>query len=318
MENYNFELEEIESCEQIGMFEDEYVYDIEVDDSTHTFIANDILVHNSCYLSFEECMNSCGWKGSEKDFIMKIYEYRLKDYISHVLQKYAEKWNGENFLSFELESIAKNAIWLAKKKYMQNLVWTDPDIHYEELTRIKSKGFEIIQSSTPLFAREKLKDILKYIFSVDDVQISELVKILKQMKKEFKLANIEQLTLNLRINNYSKYILSDSKDKTFEIDKGCPMHLRGAGYHNYLLNNSKFKNKYQLISDGEKIKMYISKDKSCDVFAFKSGEFPYEFAPEIDYEAQFERCIIDPINRVLDAIGLQTLDKNLIYSSSLF
>ena len=40
---------------------------------------------------------------------------------------------------------------------MQNIVWKDPDIHYEDLSKISSKGFEIIQSSTPIFAREKLK-----------------------------------------------------------------------------------------------------------------------------------------------------------------
>ena len=42
-------IEEIESVEQLENFDNEYVYDIEVDDNTHTFIANDILVHNSVY-----------------------------------------------------------------------------------------------------------------------------------------------------------------------------------------------------------------------------------------------------------------------------
>ena len=54
----------------------------------------------------------------------------LKEYIEKILQKYADVNNAENFLSFEMESIAKNAIWLAKKKYMQNIVWKDPDIHF--------------------------------------------------------------------------------------------------------------------------------------------------------------------------------------------
>ena len=43
-------LDDLEVCECIGIFEDEYVYDIEMDDPTHTFIANDILVHNSLYI----------------------------------------------------------------------------------------------------------------------------------------------------------------------------------------------------------------------------------------------------------------------------
>ncbi len=313
MNNYKFE--DIESCECIGFF-DEYVYDIEVDDNTHTFIANDILVHNSCYLAFGEVLDKCNWTGTIKDFILEIYNKRLKKYIENILQEYADNNNTENYLNFELESIAKSAIWLAKKKYMQDLIWKDPDISFESLTKIKSKGFEIIQSSTPQFAREKLKELLKYIFSVEDVKISEMVKYLKKIKQQFKLANLEHISQNLSINNYKKYILNDRKE--FTIEKRCPLHVRGSGYHNYLLYNSKFKNKYNLIADGEKVKIYYTTDKVCNIFSYIAGSYPYEFAPPMDYELQFEKTIIDPINRVIAAIGLQTLDRNLIYSSSLF
>lgn len=271
---------------------------------------------DSVYMQFEDVIKNCDWTGDTKTFILTLYEVRLKDYIEKVLDKYAVKDNADNFLSFELESIARNAIWLAKKKYIQNLVWRDPDIHLEDLSSVKSKGFEIIQSSTPQFAREKLQDIMKYIFSQEKVKIDGLVVLLKKIKKEFKLANIEQISNSIRINNYQKYILGDYTQ--FEIEKGCPINVRAAGYHNYLLNNSTYKGKYQLLSDGEKVKMYYSLDKSCDVFAYSPGNYPYEFAPSIDYELQFEKCIIDPINRVIGAIGLQTLDRNLIYTSTLF
>ena len=64
--------EDIECCEMIGEFEDEYVYDIEVDDDTHTFIGNNILVHNSLYISFSPMVNSTGFKGDELDFILHL------------------------------------------------------------------------------------------------------------------------------------------------------------------------------------------------------------------------------------------------------
>lgn len=271
---------------------------------------------DSCYLSFQEVLENCDWKGNEKDFVLQIYEHRLADFNNKILEKYAKDLNADNFLNFELETVAKNAIWLAKKKYMQNIVWKDPNIHYEELTKISAKGFEIIQSSTPLFARNKLKEVLKFIFSVDEVKLGDIVNLLKKIKREFKLANTEHITFNVRINNYRKYILSDYEN--FEIASGCPIHIRAAGYYNYLLNNSKYKNRYKTLSDGEKVKYYISKDKSCNVFAFPPGDFPIEFAPSVDHDLQFERCIIDPINRVIDAMGLGKLDRNLVYSSSVF
>ena len=51
-------------------------------------------------------------------YILKLYKVRVNGYLEKILQKYADDNNAENFLSFELESIAKNAIWLAKKKYI--------------------------------------------------------------------------------------------------------------------------------------------------------------------------------------------------------
>ena len=59
---YKEEFEEIESCELVGNFNDEYVYDIEVNDDTHTFIANDMLVHNSLFVSFKPAMDHSNWK----------------------------------------------------------------------------------------------------------------------------------------------------------------------------------------------------------------------------------------------------------------
>lgn len=271
---------------------------------------------DSVYMQLQEAIDSCGWEGGEKDFVLKVYEYRLKDYIEKVLQKYADSFNSENFLSFELESVARNAIWLAKKKYIQNIVWKDPDIHMEDLSSVKSKGFEIIQSSTPQFAREKLQEIMKFIFSKDKVRIDELVSLLKKIKKEFKLSNIDQICFSIRVNNYQRYILNDYEE--FEIEKGCPMNVRASGYHNYLLNNSKYKNKYQLITNGEKVKLYHTNDPVCNVFSYSPGSYPIEFAPKIDHDAQFEKCIVDPINRVITAMGMQKLDRNLIYSSTLF
>jgi intein/homing endonuclease len=44
-----YKFNKIESCKNLGEFEDEYVYDIEMADDSHTFIANDILIHNGVH-----------------------------------------------------------------------------------------------------------------------------------------------------------------------------------------------------------------------------------------------------------------------------
>ena len=42
--------------EKVEDFNDEYVYDLEVDDGSHTFFANDILVHNSIYVRMDNIL----------------------------------------------------------------------------------------------------------------------------------------------------------------------------------------------------------------------------------------------------------------------
>ena len=89
--------------------------------------------------------------------------------------------------------------------------------------------------------------------------------------------------------------------------------MRAAGNFNYLINKNKLKTKYELIHSGDKIKFYHTKDKSCEVFGFKPGEFPIEIAPKIDIDKQFENTIINPINRIIVAVGLPALNPVLSY-----
>lgn len=271
---------------------------------------------DSCYVSFEKVFESCNYEGDIVNLIQDIYDIRLKSYIHSALQRYSDKWNTDPFLSFELETVAHNAIWLSKKKYIQNLAWEDPGIDYEPLEYISVKGFEIVQSSTPSFIRDKLRAALRLIFEQDVPELSSLVPFLKEVKKEFKLVDVEDISFNKRVNAIEKYVIDDYN--TFEIAKSCPINVRAAGYYNYLLNNSKYKNKYQNIPSGEKVRIYFTADRVSNVFAFMSDEYPYEFAPQVDYDLQFEKVMLDPLNRVIAAIGLKTLDSNLIYVKTLF
>jgi DNA polymerase elongation subunit (family B) len=273
---------------------------------------------DSGYIIFEEVMESCNWQGTVMDFILKINKHRLADYIQMVLQKYAESYNSDNFLDFELETIAENAIWVAKKKYVQNIIWKDGKT-FEPGSYISTKGLEIIQSSTPAFCRDKLTDLVKFLFSKDKLDndaVSGLTQVLKEVKKEFQLADIEQISSNRRVGDYNKFIINDTNE--FEIDKGCPIHVRAGAYHNYLVNNSKYKSNFDMIKTGDKIRWYYASDQFCDVFGYLPGEYPYAIAPKIDIERQFEMFILEPLNRIIIPSGMPRLNRSLAYTISLF
>lgn len=280
---------------------------------------------DSCYVQFEEMYESIEWHGEQMPidkFIMELYNFRLKDYITGAMKKYAEATNTDNFLFFELETIAYSGIWLAKKKYLQDIAWEDKlevDDRYPSLKKIKTIGFDTIQSSTPTLARKHLTEALKLILSEKPTasSLSRLVSYLKTAKKEFKMANVDEISFNKRTNNIEKYIVDDTIE--FQYGLKCPPNVKAAGFYNFLMNqNPKYKNKYKMIGNGEKLKLYHCNHNVCEMYAYLPGTHPYEIAPQVDYETQFEKSVIDPINRVLTSVGLQRLNRNLIYSTSLF
>jgi DNA polymerase elongation subunit (family B) len=280
---------------------------------------------DSNYVQFQEMYESIEWLGEKMDivtFILAIYDLRIKDYIVKALDKYAENTNTDSFLVFEMESIAYSGIWMAKKKYLQNLAWDDKlskSERHKMLKKIKTVGYDTIQSSTPTFARKKLAEALQILFEKKPTPetLTTIVTFLKKVKKEFKMVSVDEISFNKRTNNIEKYIIDDHS--RFEYGLKCPPNVKAAGFYNYLMNNnSKYKSKYRMINNGEKLKLYHCEHAVCEMFGYLPGDHPYEFAPTMDYETQFEKCIIDPLNRVLGCVGLQTLNRNLIYSSTLF
>ena len=275
---------------------------------------------DSNYVNFGNVISSCDFDCTPLDFILKLNDLRLASYIKNCLDIYAKKWNTNNYQDFELEAISRNAIFLGKKKYIVNLTYEAPGKHYVDLTRIKPTGIEIVQGGTPPFAREKLIFLLKHLFETGrKFDIRTFVKMLREIKSEFKIQKPESISIGVGVNNIEKFILNDTTK--FEVAKGCPMHVRASGYHNYILNNSKYKAKYSLIRSTEKIKYYfvaVNSEQENNVFAYLNGSYPYEYAPPIDFDAQFNRTILDPINRFIEVMGYNPLSPNLLLVSALF
>ncbi len=281
---------------------------------------------DSVYVTFEDVVNGCDWDKDPRDLILQIYKHRLKEYIEKSYAIYATQTGTVNLQDLELETISYSAIFLKKKKYCLDLAWKDgagSGITYEMQQKIKAVGVEIVQSSTPVFARNKLKDLLKIIFrEKNKLNLRKFADLLKQEKASFMLDTVENISSSSSISDYEKGI-ADDRTKLV-INSHCPMHVRAAGYHNFLLNQSKWKNKYQLIKSGDKIKYYYAKtsimigDNGENVFGYLPGNYPVEMAPAIDYDLQFAKSIVDPINRFISAIGLPKISSELIVRTQLF
>jgi DNA polymerase elongation subunit (family B) len=255
-------------------------------------------------------MLSCDWKGDCKEFIMQANKLRIAGYFTNVLNSYAKKYGVENIEDFEMERVDKNVVFLEKKCYVQNIVYED-GINYEEMSYLYYKGIEIIKSSTPKFARERVIEIIKYLFShPDDYNIKDLLKLVKDLKREFVLADIEDICMQTSMNNYDAKVVND-KDK-LEFVTGAHFSIKAAAFHNYLLNqNPNLSTKYEPIKSGNKVKYYYTKDSRHEIFAFSRGAYPVEFAPEIDMDIQFEKSVLNIVNRFVNVLGMPKINKRL-------
>jgi len=281
-----------------------------------------VIVYNdtdSTYITFEPLIKSCDAPKERKDiidFILKIKKLRLGDYLKEKFNLYAIERNTENMQDLELEKISSSALMIAKKKYILDLAWKDPGIYFDPQQKITPTGVEIVQGSTPKFARKVLKEMLNVIFkNGKNLGYSEIIKMLRNYKKEFLLQDPDNLSKTVSIGDYEKYVIED-KNNVVLADK-CPINVRAAAIYNNLVLNNKWKSKYNLIKTGDKIKHYYCKGET-EVFGFLPGDYPYEFAPAVDYDVQFDKIIIEPFNRFIEPLGFNQISSNLVYSKSLF
>ena len=272
---------------------------------------------NSEVLSDITCDIKWDWQ-NELDFIQGLDHFRYAGYFKKCLEEYAAEYGVENKEDFELERISESIINIAKKKYIQHILFED-GINYNRLSYIFPKGVELVRSSTPAFARDKIVNIVKYLFShPDDFNIKDLLKLVKELRREFELADIDSISMQSSVNKYEEKVLNDRERLTFVT--GTHFAVKASAYHNFLLHkNRSLQSKYEFLRSGNKIKYYYCKDSRINpIFAFQRGSYPIEIAPDIDYDTQFDKCILSPINAIISPLGLPEITKRLTVVLNIF
>lgn len=255
----------------------------------------------------------------ELDYIHGIDQFRYGDYFKTCLENYAGEFGVENKQDFELERVSESIISLAKKKYIQHVAFED-GIPYERLTYLFPKGVELVRRSTPAFAREKIINIVKYLFENSDTfNIKDLLKLVKNLRKEFELADIDDISMQSSCSKYEEKVIDD-KNLPMKFVNGAHFAVKASAYHNYLISQDKeLQKKYEPIKSGTKIKYYYCKNRTNgDMFAYIRGQYPIEVAPAIDYDTQFEKSILSPINTIIEPLGMPEITARLSVVMDIF
>lgn len=197
----------------------------------------------------------------------------------------------------EREVIADRGIWQAKKRYILN-VHNSEGVQYEK-PKLKIMGIEAIKSSTPEVVRGWMKELFPVLMKGTE---SETQRYIQECKKKFRNLRPEHLAAPRGANEIDKW-----SDRHTLYKKGCPIHVRGAILYNHLVDQLGIANKYDKIKEGAKLKytyLKLPNPIKENVIAFPDY-LPPEFKLEkyIDYDLQFDKAFLDPIQSILDPIG---------------
>jgi hypothetical protein len=165
---------------------------------------------------------------------------------------------------------------------------------------------------------KKLLVLLNLFLHPDSFNIKDLLKLVKSLRKEFELADIDSISMQSSCSNYDNKILDD-KNLPLKYVTGAHFAVKAAAYNNIFYTITSNIKKYEFVKSGTKIKYYVCKDKSInEMFAYMRGSYPIEYAPEIDYDAQFNKAILSPINSIIEPLGMPKITERLSVIMDIF
>lgn len=274
---------------------------------------------DSIYVQFDSAIRSIEGANFTREEALKICvaidNYRLSKYFDQCFEKYGKVFNTKNRLKFKLENLSEYGIWLKKKNYAIKVAYEpNPDMALspKEKRYLIIKGLEPVKGSYPIWARKKLTELTEWIMEIGkDLDIErDLVPKLQMVKEEYSKLPDDEVAFNFKIRIYNKYVESEEH---LRLKKGISIYPRAAAYYNHLLIKTKLNLKYPALREGDKIKFYYCapNEHNFDVFAYMPEVYPQEIAVAMDRNLQFFSLIIEPINRLLEAMKMSSLDADL-------
>lgn len=243
------------------------------------------------------------------EFMDKVCDNKIQPYIDKSYKELAEYTHAyAQKMVMKREALADKGIWTAKKRYILN-VYNNEGVQYKE-PYLKIMGLETAKSSTPQIVREKMKELLKIIVTKTEKDVHDYIE---DFRKEFNSLEPEDISFPRGCNGLKQYA-----DSATIYKKGTPIHVKGAILYNNFLKVHGLENKYQKIMEGEKLKYtYLKQPNPLKeaVISFPS-RIPKEFGLHdyIDYNTQFTKTFLDPMDAVLKCVGWQAEKVNTLES----
>jgi hypothetical protein len=284
--------------EELDPFEDEYVYDLEmVDQGQPWFFANEILLHNSSYITIQPLLEARGLKIHHNNVVPEQVHtevQNLEDYLNEHITSWAQNDlnSADSRFVFKRECISDVGMFLEKKRYVLHVL----DDEGIPVDKVKYTGVEVVRSTIPAPVKPAIKNIIETMLftkskhSTDNAFLSAYDK--------YRELPIEDIAFVVGISNYEKYA---SQCNGFNTVKRMPVHVKAAYYYNTLLKELNIDTKYEAITAGEKMRYYyvITPNRfNISVIGYKyyiPDEFKQLFTPDV--EKMFGKNVYSVIER---------------------
>lgn len=259
---------------------------------------------DSNYIDLTDLVNlpQANWSTKSVDEIVtlldKFCDAKLEKVITDGFGKLFDEMNSFDKCVYMKREAIGSGVFVNKKRYTM-YVYDNEKVRYPK-PKLKITGLEAVRSSTPKYFREKMKEVYAMMYTHEQ---NDVYKKIEEIKKEFFSLPALQVGRPTGLNGLSEYDNGSRELGTF--NKGTPHHVKAALSYNRFVKNNSLDDKYQLIKDGDKIKLFKVKlpnpYKNNEIAVLDKVPPEFDLETYLDRDGMFDDMFIKPLTAVLQA-----------------
>jgi len=187
---------------------------------------------------------------------------------------------------FKREAICDTAFFKEKKRYVLHVL----DNKKIPCNKWKYVGVEVVRTTLPKPVKPYIKKIIETMITTQDIKKTN--EVVFETYTIFKALDITDISFTSGISDYEKHA---TKCIDFKTNKGMPIHVKAAYFHNILLKKYGVDKQYEPIGTGDKVRyLYV---QSPNKYGISSIGYKYYFPEEfkrdlkVDYELMFSKIV---------------------------